>query len=199
MADVIDQGGQAMGLGCDVSIADEVESAVSKVMATWSRIDVLVNNAGIGQAGRIEQISEQDWDAMMAVNLKGPFLCARAVLPHMTEGARIINVSSLAGRRKAALGGIHYTAAKAGLLGFTRHLAYEQAGKGIRVNAVCPGAVLTGMSGDAFLQERHLRAIPLGRPAQPEEIAGVIAFLASSDSSYVVGAEIDVNGGALLK
>ena len=164
-ADTIrEDGGTAMAVTCDVSVKEQIDRMVTEVARGFGRIDVLVNNAGIGIGGRIEQLTEEDWDQVLAVNLKGPFLCCKAALPHMGEGGRIINISSLAGKRKAVLGDIHYTASKAGLLGFTRHLADDLAPRGITVNAVCPGAVVTPMSGEAFLDPRQVRAIPWAGP-----------------------------------
>lgn len=191
------------GLALTASVADgaQVEAAVTKAARQFGGLDILVNNAGYARPSEtIMQIEEAQWDQVLAVNLKGPFLMARAVLPHMGTGGRIINISSLAGRSTSVLMGADYTSSKAGLLGFTRHLARELAPRGILVNAVCPGTVETGFiqGTDPAVRAAATRAVPLGRFGQPEEIAGLVLFLASDLSSYMTGATLDVNGGLLM-
>ncbi|HEY3366588.1 MAG TPA: SDR family NAD(P)-dependent oxidoreductase [Symbiobacteriaceae bacterium] len=188
------------------SVADpaQAQAAVDQTVAELGAIDVLVNNAGWARpTASALDIPEAQWDQLMAINLKGPFLMAKAALPHMVsrgQGGRIINIASLAGRSTSVLMGADYTASKAGLLGLTRHLAREFAAKGITVNAVCPGTTDTGFiqsSGPEVLAATA-KAIPMGRLGRPDEIAAAVVFLASPGASYMTGASVDVNGGLLM-
>jgi 3-oxoacyl-[acyl-carrier protein] reductase len=173
----------------------------------WGRLDILVNNAGVGTSPiPFEEIPSEDWDHTMALHLRSSFLCVRdtaSIMKRQSYG-RVINVSSFGGRNYSLLSGPHYTAAKAGLLGLTRHMAAELGPYGICVNAVAPGIVLTERvkaKWEARAEEDRkgiLSNIPLRRLAQPEEVASVIAFLASDDASYVNGVCIDVNGGSYM-
>jgi len=161
-------------------------------------VDILVNNAGFTRDRTLLKMSDEDWDAVLAVHLRGAFLGCQTVLPTMAErgGGAIVNVSSDA--RHGAFGQANYAAAKAGIVGFTRTVALEQAKRGVRVNAVAPGPVETPML-DAVpeaVRESWLEAIPLGRLAKPEEVAAVIEFLVSEDASYLTGHVIPVDGGA---
>ncbi len=198
------KGGEAVGLRCDVTVAADVRQAVRAVIARWSRIDVLVNNAGgFSVMRRIEEIPDEEWDAILRFNLTSVFLCTKAVLSVMKrQGAgRIVNLSSIVGRAGAVTVTAHYAAAKAGVLGFTRQLAREVGPDGITVNAVAPGTVGT----ERF---RKLRSpeeakamaarVPLQRIAEPEEIADSILFLASDAARYINGATIDINGGLVM-
>ncbi len=214
-ADLETTAAQIRGLGAEVLIAkadvarkEEVDSMVEKVVATFGRIDVLVNNAG-GGAGThrvFSEVTEADWDLVVNTNLKGAFLCCQAVVPHMRRqgGGRIVNISSHAGRSWARLAGVQYTCAKAGVQGLTRHLAVELAPDGIRVNAVAPGIVFSDRVRKVYEsrseEERRLMlaGTPLGRMANPEEIAEAVLFLASDRASYITGATIDVNGGTYM-
>jgi 3-oxoacyl-[acyl-carrier protein] reductase len=200
-------GGQALAVVCDVMDARQVEEMMSRVTEKWGRLDIMVNNAGLGTAVMpVENIPVGEWDYTVALNLKSAFLCVRAVTPTMKRQryGRIVNVSSLAGRNYGRLSGPHYGAAKAGLLGFTRHMAVELGPWGICVNAVAPSVVLTARvkaKWDARTEEDRqavLSGIPLRRLAQPEEVATVIAFLASDDASYVNGVCVDINGGSYM-
>lgn len=160
-------------------------------------VDILVNNAGFTRDRTLLKLSDEDWDAVLAVHLRGAFLGCQAVLPGMAErGGAIVNVSSDA--RHGAFGQANYAAAKAGIVGFTRTVALEQAKRGVRVNAVAPGPVETPMldAVPAAVREGWLDAIPLGRLANPEEVAAVIEFLVSEDASYITGHVIPVDGGA---
>jgi 3-oxoacyl-[acyl-carrier protein] reductase len=198
-------GGQATAVTCDVSSAASVAEAVSRVAADHDRIDVLVNNAGITRDNLLFRLSEEDWDTVIAVNLRSVFLTCRAVQKHMVSAkyGRIVNLSS-----RSALGNrgqANYAAAKAGIQGLTATLAIELGPFNITVNAVAPGYVATPMTAATAVRvgstpEEHQHEVaertPLGRVGQPEEIASVIAFLASDDASYVSGQTLYVNGGA---
>ena len=147
-------------------------------------------------------IEEDEWDWVIAVNLKGTYLCSRAVLPAMRkEGwGRIVNFSSTAGKSTSTVGGAHYTAAKAGVLGFTRHLAREAAAYGITVNAVCPGLIDTEMVRGTIPDEKaraYAASFPIQRMGEPSEVAELVAFLASDRAAYITGASLDINGGDL--
>lgn len=203
------QGSGAEPLVATASVldVDQVDNAVKKIINNWGRIDILINNAGLGTPiSPVEEIGEEDWDQTIALNLKSAFLVTRAVVPFMKKQkyGRIVNVSSYAGRNYSLISGPQYSSAKAGLLGFTRHLAAELGPFGICVNAVAPSIVLTARvqakwsARSAEEQRRILERIPLRRLAQPEEVATVIAFLASDDASYVNGVCIDINGGSYM-
>jgi NAD(P)-dependent dehydrogenase (short-subunit alcohol dehydrogenase family) len=211
-------GGAARGFACDVASSAAVAAVVRDVEAALGAVDVLANVAGVGDPGGmpIERLEDALWQKVLAVNLAGPFFFCRAVLPGMAERRRgaVVNVSSLAGRTKSALGGLAYTASKSGLLGLTRHLAFDFGPKGVRVNAICPGAVDTPMirgaakagaaQGEAIAAQRarHSAAMqalmPIPRISTPDEQAAAIAFLASDDASYINGVALDVNGGLFM-
>lgn len=200
-------GGEALAIPCDVLDQAQVEAMVSKVVDTWGRLDILVNNAGLGTPTMpVEAIPPADWDATVALNLKSAFLCVRAAVPVMKrqQYGRIVSVSSFAGRNFSRISGPHYSAAKAGILALTKHMAVELGPFGIGVNSVAPSIVLTARvkgkwdARSAEEQERVLAGIPLRRLAQPSEVATVIAFLASDDASYVNGVCIDINGGSYM-
>ena len=195
-------GGHAAGYATDVARAGDVQAMVDGVLARFGRIDVLVNNAGIGRPGRIEALTEEEWDRTLAVDLKAHFLTCRAVVPIMRRqrSGHIVNVSSIAGRHVSLANSIAYTSAKAGVIGFTRHLAQEVGRDGIRVNCLAPGATRTPLLADVMDAEREAAVtarIPLGYVAEPEEQAAIILFLASDDARYVHGTIVDANGGLL--
>jgi NAD(P)-dependent dehydrogenase (short-subunit alcohol dehydrogenase family) len=151
----------------------------------------------------LPNISEEEWDVVIDANLKGTFLCSQAVLPHFIRQrwGRIVNLSSTAGKSVSTLGGAHYTAAKAGILGLTRAFAKEMAPHNIRINAVCPGLVNTEMVRQNVGQQQLLALVngfPIARICEPEEVAEVIYFLISDNSNYITGAAIDINGGDLM-
>ena len=203
---------------CDVASSGQVAEVARKVEADFGRADVLANVAGTGDLGGlagIEAISDERWERVLAVNLSGAFFFCRALLPGMAERGRgaVVNVSSLAGRSKSAGGGIAYTASKAGLLGLTRHLAFDYGPRGVRVNAICPGAVDTpmlrattpeGATSEAQAEAARQRIaaytffMPIKRMSTPAEQAAAIAFLASDDAAYVNGVSLDVNGGLFM-
>jgi 3-oxoacyl-[acyl-carrier protein] reductase len=198
------RGGRGLAIACDVSKTDEIQRTVDTVVAAFGTVDILVNNAGVLRTTTpMDEITEEEWDLIMDVNLKGVFLFSRAVLRIMREKrhGKIVNISSSAGRSTSELGGAHYTASKAGVLGLTRHIAREYGPYGINVNAVCPGLVETPMIREEASQERldhWLTQIPLGRFADPMEEADLVLFLASEQAKYITGATIDFNGGSLL-
>ncbi|HVQ76188.1 MAG TPA: SDR family NAD(P)-dependent oxidoreductase [Candidatus Binatia bacterium] len=197
-------GADVLDLVTDVTRGAEVDGAVASVLERWSRVDVLVNNAGGFAVIRpTEEISEEEWNAIVALNLTSVFLCSRAVLPAMRRqrAGRIVNVASVVGRGGAVRVTSHYAAAKAGVIGFTRHLALEAGPDGITVNAVAPGTTATERVLKARTPaetRRVAEAIPLRRLGEPREIARTVLFLASDDASFVNGATLDVNGGQLM-
>jgi len=199
-----EKGKKAMALECDVSKSAEVQHTVNTVIEKFGTVDILVNNAGVLRTTTpIEDIEEQEWDLIMNVNLKGVFLFSKAVLPVMRKKkyGKIINMASSAGRSTSELGGAHYTASKAGVLGFSRHMAREYGPHGININSICPGLVETPMIREEASQERldhWIKQIPLGRFADTSEAADLVLFLASDQSKYITGATIDFNGGSLL-
>jgi NAD(P)-dependent dehydrogenase (short-subunit alcohol dehydrogenase family) len=211
-------GARARAYACDVSRSDEVAGAARRVEQDLGPVDVLANVAGIGDTAGLEGIEGIDdarWSLVLAVNLTGAFHTCRALLPGMAARGRgaVVNVSSLAGRSKSANGGLAYTTSKAGLLGLTRHLAFDYGPRGVRVNAICPGGVDTpmlragGVRAAGSPEEAQARAVrlaayeyfmPIKRLSTPEEQAAAIAFLASDDASYVNGVALDVNGGLYM-
>jgi NAD(P)-dependent dehydrogenase (short-subunit alcohol dehydrogenase family) len=203
-AAVRDRGGTAIAVTADVTSAEQVERMVGRVIATFGTVDILVNNAGVLRNTPIAAMSEAEWDLVVDVCLKGAFLCSRAVLPLMMakRHGKIVNISSLAARSTSVLGGAAYTAAKAGLLGFSRHLAREAAPYGINVNAICPGATDTPMTRTGARTPEDFetlgKAIPLGRWAAPEDQANAVLFLVSDAASFITGATLDVNGGLMM-
>lgn len=187
----------------DVSAEAEVRTGVENTLSAFGRVDFLVTSAGILRRTRFADMPIAEWDLMMAVNLRGTFLCCHAVVPIMLKqgGGVIVNVASLAGRTASVLGGAHYTAAKHAVVGLTRHIARELGPSNIRVNAFCPGATLTPLVQRATPQEeldRIAAGMPIRRWSRPEEQARVIAFLLSDDSGFMTGACVDSNGGAVM-
>lgn len=192
-------GKEAIAVQADVSKADQVEALLNTVMEKWGRVDVLVNNAGITRDGLLLRMKTEDWQAVIDLNLTGVFLCTRAVSKVMLKqkSGRIINISSVAGQIGNP-GQANYSAAKAGLIGFTKTVAKELASRGITVNAVAPGFITTDMTSNLKTDE-ILKYIPLGRYGQPEEVAGMIKFLAAdSAASYITGQVFNVDGGMVM-
>ena len=195
-------GGISTWIEVDVMSQPQVEEMVCAALGEHGRADILVNCAGVLRKTRIDEITTAEWELVLDVNLKGTFLCSQAILPAMKEReyGRIVNISSSAGRSVSTLGGAHYTAAKAGVLGFTRALAKEVARFGITSNAVCPGLIDTDMARANCSPERlraYEESFPIPRLGTPEEVAGLVLFLAS-DATYITGAAIDINGGDLM-
>jgi NAD(P)-dependent dehydrogenase (short-subunit alcohol dehydrogenase family) len=192
-----------VALKVDVTAADQVNDAVEAVTKLMGPPAILINAAGILRPTRFLDIDESEWDSVVDISLKGSFLCSKACLPGMIDRGwgRIINFSSTAGKNVSTLGGAHYTAAKAGVLGLTRALATEVAAAGICVNAVCPGLIDTEMSW-AFCPPERLKefvaATPISRLGDPKEVADLVAFLCSERASYITGAALDINGGQLM-
>lgn len=198
------QGVDALALRSDVTQAADVARAVEAVLARWGRIDVLINNAGgFSTIRRTEEIPEEEWERILRLNLTSVFLCSRAVLPIMKRqrAGRIVNMSSVAGRAGAVTVASHYAAAKAGILGFTRHLAREVAAEGITVNAIAPGTVATERWKALRTPEESRRlaeSVPARRVSEPAEIAECVLFLGSDAAGYMTGATLDVNGGLVM-
>ncbi len=203
-AEIISRGGSAIAVQADVTRASEVESLVERTVIEFGPIDILVNNAGsLVERLRILELTEERWDEVIDLNLKSAFLCCRAVAASMMERktGSIINVSSIAGRNGGALGSIHYSTAKGGLITFTKGLAKELAPFGVRVNAVSPGVIDT-LYHEQFsspeIMKTYAGMIPLGRIGTPDEVAKVICFLASDAASYLAGETIEINGGMFM-
>lgn len=194
-------GPNALVIGCDVSRWEAVEAMVETVIAQLGRIDILVNNAGICERARTEDLTEAQWDRVMAVNLKGTFLTCKAAVPYMSaqDCGRIINMSSVSGKIGGLMVGLHYTASKGGVIALTKGLARELAPR-ITVNSVCPAMVDTEMSGLFADGEKagYLASVPMRRLATAEDIAAAVMYLASDAAGYVTGEVIDVNGGILM-
>lgn len=193
-------GDRALFVEADVSDPEQVRRAFADISGRFGSPDVLVNNAGIGEGGSIAELTAESWDRVMAVNVRSAFLCLQAVAAGMTAAGRgaVVNVSSIAGRDRSLVLGSAYTTSKAALIGFTRHAAAELGPAGIRVNCVCPSQTHTAMLDEVLtpdMEQVLIKRNPLGRLAEPIEIANVILFLASEDASYMNGAIVDVNGG----
>jgi 3-oxoacyl-[acyl-carrier protein] reductase len=199
-----DREADALALRCDVTRTPDIAAALEAVLARWGRVDVLVNNAGGFAVIRdTEDIAEAEWEAIMASNLTSVFLFSKAVLPIMKRQryGRIVNLASVVGRAGAVRVTSHYAAAKAGVIGFTRHLALEVGADGITVNAVAPGTTATERVLKARTPEETARvaaAIPVRRLGEPREIADAVVFLASDAAAFVNGATLDVNGGQVM-
>jgi 3-oxoacyl-[acyl-carrier protein] reductase len=195
------KGGQALVVQGDVSIAAEATALVEQTIKAYGRIDILVNNAGITRDTLMMRMSETDWDAVLDTNLKGAYLCAKAVLRPMlkSKGGRIINISSVSGQAGSG-GQANYSAAKAGLIGFTKALAREVGSRGITVNAVAPGFIETDMTNalSAEFKQKIQDQIPLERFGKPEDVAEAVAFLASDAANYITGQVLAVNGGMVM-
>lgn len=192
-----------MAIETDISDEVSVKTAFASILSTFGRVDILVNNAGILYPTKIHDISLEEWDRVLDVNLKGVFLCSKEAYLYMKGhgGGVIVNNSSSAGKRTSTLGGLHYTTSKAGVLGLTRHFAREAGPFGIRVNAICPGIINTEMvQENTTLEHRKIIAerLPLQRIGEPSEVADLVAYLASDESSYITGAAINIGGGELV-
>jgi 3-oxoacyl-[acyl-carrier protein] reductase len=196
------RGGSASAIAFDVAEPTRVEEGFHQILADHGRVDILINNAGIGDFVSFPEISSDKWDRMINIHLKGSFNCCQAVLPTMKAQnyGKIVNVSSVAGKRGDFIGNAHYTAAKAGIIGLTKSLALYAAPFGINVNAIAPGLVATELTDEMSpdMRATTLSRIPAGRLGRPEEIARVAAFLVSDDASYIIGETLSVNGGSYM-
>jgi len=197
-------GGQAIAVGADVSKKSDVTNLVEKTIQSFGSVDILVNNAGIeSQPYLAKDLPEEQWDRVMAINLKGPFLCCQAVIPQMMQQnkGRIINIASTAGIRMSFFGTVDYTVSKHGVAGLMQHLAWELADAHITVNTVCPGGVFTPlMEANTTPEYRDMvvkRLIPLGRMCAIEEIGEAVSFLASDRADMITGQMLAVDGGLL--
>ncbi len=196
-------GERAIPLPGDLAEAGVIDRLVARTLERFGRIDILVNNAAVALPTRFAQLSADEWRRALEVNLTAPFLLIKAVMPAMqTQGfGRIINISSTAGRMVSTLGGAHYTASKAGLLGLTRAAAKELGKFGITVNAVCPGMIDTELTRETATPEqldRLAAAYPVPRLGTAREVADLICFAASEAAGYITGAAFDINGGDLM-
>lgn len=180
----------------------DVRQVVAATEAAFGRLDILINNAGVLRPTRADAIDDEEWHLIIDGNLTSTFFCCRAAVPALRRagGGAIVNLSSSAGKSVSTIGGAHYTAAKAGVLGLTRHLARELAADHIRVNAVCPGLIDTEMVRSTISPARiaaYAAGFPAGRLGNPSEVADLVVYLSSARSSYITGASVDVNGGDL--
>lgn len=195
------QGGDALAVVGDVALEDDANNLVKQAVEAYGQVDVFVNNAGITRDGLLLRMKNDDWDAVLDTNLKGAFLCTRAVAKVMSKqrSGRIINISSVVGEMGNA-GQANYCASKAGLLGLTKSVARELARRNVTVNAITPGFITTEMTEDMTekAQEAMTEQIPLGRPGSAEDVANAVIFLASEQSAYITGQVLGVNGGMYM-
>jgi 3-oxoacyl-[acyl-carrier protein] reductase len=199
VSEITQAGGSAIVLSADVSKAEQVDALVSAVTEKFHRIDILVNNAGITRDTLLLRMKPEDWQAVIDLNLTGVFLCTRAVSKIMLKqrSGRIVNITSVAGQMGNP-GQANYSAAKAGVIGFTKTVAKEFASRSITVNAVAPGFIATDMTSNINAEE-ILKYIPLGRYGQPEEVAGMVRFLAADPAAaYITGQVFNVDGGMVM-
>lgn len=199
VAEIEKMGGTAIALQADVSKSEDVDALFKAVLAKWGRVDVLVNNAGITRDTLLMRMKEDDWQAVLNLNLTGVFLCIKAVTKTMLKqrSGRIINIASVSGLMGNP-GQANYSAAKAGVIGLTKTVAKEMASRGVTVNAVAPGFIATDMT-DELKADDILKFIPLGRFGAVEEVAGMIRFLAAdSAAAYITGQTFNVDGGMVM-
>lgn len=194
--------GNCHGYGLDVSKVKDIEKFFDRITADYKKIDVLVNNAGILHTSKLEDVTETEWDRVMAINLKGPFFMCQNALRYMRQVkyGRIINISSLAGRNGGFETGCGYSSSKAGIIGMSKNIARKTASEGITVNVVAPGTTESEISKQFTPEAMNniLKNIPVGRLGKPNEIAEAVAFLASDEAGFITGAVLDVNGGMYM-
>jgi 3-oxoacyl-[acyl-carrier protein] reductase len=199
-AEISANGGEAIALQADVAQAEQVEALVKQTLDRFGRIDILVNNAGITRDTLLLRMKLEDWQAVIDLNLTGVFLCTRAVSKVMLKqrSGRVINIASVAGQMGNP-GQANYSAAKAGVIGFTKTVAKELASRGVTVNAVAPGFIATDMTDQLPNSEEILKFIPLGRFGQAQEVAGMVRFLAADPAAaYITGQVFNVDGGMVM-
>ena len=210
LKDLNSSGYKASGYKMDVTDKENVSEVFDRIKKDSGRIDILVNNAGgaLNTPYKLDEIEEKHWDLVVNVNLKGAFFTCQKVIPVMAEQGKgvIVNISALAAHYRASLAGVQYTAAKAGVEGLTRQLAYDWGEKGIRVAGVAPTVTMTGDRVKGLWdgkgedeQQKVLKNIPLRRLSEPSEIAAAVVFLASDEASYITGINLDVSGGRFLR
>jgi NAD(P)-dependent dehydrogenase (short-subunit alcohol dehydrogenase family) len=197
--EVEDRGGKAIFVAVNVADQTSVQNMMNRVLSVWRSVDILVNNAGFDRGATLLKVKEEDWEAVLSVHLKGTLNCIQAVAPRMIENryGKIVNISSIYGK-SGGIAAISYSTAKAGIIGLTKSVARELGRYQINVNVVLPGLILTPTI--AKMAEKYRNMIiehtPLGRIGQPEEVANVVAFLASEEASFMTGAAIEVSGGS---
>jgi 3-oxoacyl-[acyl-carrier protein] reductase len=194
-------GRNALLMAVDVANRKQVQKMVGEILKAWGRIDILVNNAGFDRGATLLKVKEEDWDAVLGVHLKGTMNCIQAVASHMIENqyGKIINISSIYAK-SGGMAAISYSAAKAGIIGLTKSVARELGRYQINVNVVLPGLILTptiAKMADKY-RDMIIERTPLGRIGQPEEVANVVAFLASDEASFITGAAVEVSGGSSM-
>ncbi|MHB1004854.1 MAG: SDR family NAD(P)-dependent oxidoreductase [Chloroflexota bacterium] len=204
-AAVRERGRRALALAVDITSEEQTTRMVAEALAHFGHIDILANCAGITRPTPVTEISVAEWDLVLDIDLKGVFLCIKAVLPAMIAQhyGRIVSISSVSGKQGGGVfGSAHYCAAKAGVAGFTKAVARQMAGYGITANAIAPGLIDTDITVGlvdpetrALYNERAISGILLGRPGKPEEVADLLAFLVSERAGYITGEEMDINGG----
>jgi acetoacetyl-CoA reductase len=198
---ISESGGEAIAVQADVSDPEQAQNLIDQALERFNRVDVLINNAGINIDRTLRKLSVDDWDKVIQVDLNSAFYTVHAVLEHMTDqgGGKIINMSSFVGEA-GNIGQANYSAAKAGLLGFTKTAAKELARFGITVNAICPGFIETDMVANIpeEAQQKLLKQVPLGRFGKPEEVARAVRYLIE-DGDYITGQSIDINGGIYIR
>lgn len=210
VAELKEKGFDALGVTLDVTKKESVAAGIKKIVDEWGHLDILVNNAGgaLHTPHILGEIEEKHWDLVVNVNLKGSFFTCQEAIPVMAKQGKgaIVNISALAAHYRASLAGVQYTAAKAGVEGLTRQLAYDWGPEGIRVNAVAPTVTMTGDRVRGLWegkgedeQAKILSNIPLRRLSEPSEIAAAVVFLASDEASYITGVTLDVVGGRYLR
>ena len=193
-------GDDALAVTADIRRLEDVQRAVELTVDHFGGLDILINNAGICSLTGIAEISEDEWDRVLAINLRGAFFCCQAALPYLRQsgqGGRIVNMASVAGQSGGVTVGVHYSASKAGLIGLSKSLAQMLAADGVTVNCVAPGTIdsdmTVGWSED--IQAELMASIGLGRYGQPEEIAAAVRYLVSDGAAYITGATLDISGG----